>query len=770
MAIVAPTGVAAINAGGVTIHSFFQLPFGPHIPESISSSQSVHKFNRERINLIKSLDLLVIDEISMVRADMLDAIDEVLRRYKDRTQPFGGVQLLMIGDLHQLSPVIKDEEWNLLKTYYDTVYFFGSHALQKTNPVRVELTHIYRQTDTTFIDLLNRIRENKLDKETLEALNQRYIPDFKPEDDEGYITLTTHNASAQTINAVKLEELAGKIRTFQAEITGEFPTYSYPTEQSLILKKGAQVMFVKNDPSREKLFYNGKIGQIIRITDEAIYVKCKGEYAEIEVGKSEWRNVKYALNPETKEIDEQIIGSFTQYPLKLAWAITIHKSQGLTFEKAIIDANESFAHGQVYVALSRCKSFEGMVLSTKIAMKSVKTDGTVAAYSRDANNNPPDNQQLSDAKIAFQRSLLFELFDFSDIKRTFFQLNRILEENAIIINAAILDNVKLIRDTAERDVYIVSDKFRGQLSRLISEEILPEENDEVQTRVKKASNYFSEKMEQFLFPEAKALVIETDNSAVKKTAGQALENFQKAIFVKSQCMKIAQEGFKTIKYLQAKANADIDFKALPESTGNPNIAVPKGVKHGKLYAALKSWRNDVASANDVLDYLVLPMKTIMELTEVLPTTLSQLAAIKGIGKTKVKQYGKTIIGIINNYCQENDIEIPEIKGESVSEAKFFKEKIDTKKASLDLFKSGKTIEEIASERGFTPATIEVHLIHFIETGELDIFQVYQPEKIDTIASYLTENKKATLGEVKNALDENITYAEIRATLKHLRIT
>ena len=202
MAIVAPTGVAAINAGGVTIHSFFQLPFGPHIPESISSSQSVHKFNRERINLIKSLDLLVIDEISMVRADMLDAIDEVLRRYKDRTQPFGGVQLLMIGDLHQLSPVIKDEEWNLLKTYYDTVYFFGSHALQKTNPVRVELTHIYRQTDTTFIDLLNRIRENKLDKETLEALNQRYIPDFKPEDDEGYITLTTHNASAQAINAV----------------------------------------------------------------------------------------------------------------------------------------------------------------------------------------------------------------------------------------------------------------------------------------------------------------------------------------------------------------------------------------------------------------------------------------------------------------------------------------------------------------------------------------------------------------------------------------
>ena len=769
MAIVAPTGVAAINAGGVTIHSFFQLPFGPHIPESIASSQSVHKFNRERINLIKSLDLLVIDEISMVRADMLDAIDEVLRRYKDRNQPFGGIQLLMIGDLHQLSPVIKDEEWNMLKNYYDTVYFFGSHALKKTNPVRIELTHIYRQTDTAFIDLLNRIRENKLDRETLEALNQRYIPNFKPADDEGYITLTTHNASAQTINSVKLEELDGKIRTFQAEISGEFPAFSYPTEQSLIIKKGAQVMFVKNDPSRDKLFYNGKIGQIIRITDEAIYVKCKGEYAEIEVGKAEWRNVKYVLNPETKEIDEQIIGSFTQYPLKLAWAITIHKSQGLTFEKAIIDANASFAHGQVYVALSRCKSFEGMVLSTKIGMTSVKTDGTVAAYSRDASNNVPDNEQLSAAKISFQKSLLFELFDFSDVKRTFFQLNRILEENAIIINPTILDSMKLIHDTAQNEVYIVSDKFKGQLSRIISEDVLPEESEEIQNRVRKAGTYFSEKIEQFLLPEVKALVIETDNSAVKKTAGQALEGLQKAVFIKSQCMKTALEEFKTIKYLQAKANADVDFKALTENSGNnENISVPKGTKHGKLYASLKSWRNEVASANDVLDYLVLPMKTIMELTEVLPTTLNQLATIKGIGKTKVKQYGKAIIGIINKYCQENDIEVPEIKGESVSEAKFLKEKTDTKKASLDLFRSGKTIEEIAAERGFTPATIEVHLTHFIETGELDIFSIYEPGKIDAIISYLNENKQAALGDAKTALGENYTYAEIRATLKYLR--
>ena len=770
MAIVAPTGVAAINAGGVTINSFFQLPFGPHIPESISSDRSVHKFNRERINLIKSLDLLVIDEISMVRADMLDAIDEVLRRYKDRNQPFGGLQLLMIGDLHQLAPVIKNEEWNMLKNYYETFYFFSSRALQQTNPVRIELTHIYRQSDTTFIDLLNRIRENKLDKETLEALNQRFIPNFKPADDEGYITLTTHNGSAQKINAEKLEELSEKTRTFEAEISGEFPTYSYPTEQSLVLKKGAQVMFVKNDASREKLYYNGKIGQINRITNDAIYVKCKGEYAEIEVEKTEWRNVKYALNPQTKEIDEQIIGSFIQYPLKLAWAITIHKSQGLTFEKAIIDANESFAHGQVYVALSRCKSFEGMVLSTKIALKSVKTDGTVAAYSRDASNNPPDDQQLADAKIAFQRSLLFELFDFSEIKRMFFQLNRNIEENAILINPAVLDSMRLIRETADDEIYTVGDKFKNQMARLFADGGLPEENEEIQTRVKKAATYFSDKIEQFLYPETQSLVIETDNAAIKKAAGQSLENLRRVVFVKSKCMKSSQEEFRTLKYLQTKANADIDFKAKTEApVTNKNIAVPKGVQHSQLYASLKTWRNGIAAEHDMLDYMVLPMKTITELTEVLPTTLEELKKIRGIGKAKINQYGTAIIEIIRDYCKDNDIDIitkPEVATHGKHEKS--NSKPDTKRLSFELFQSGKTVDEIAQERGFTRETIEVHLLHFIETSELDIFKLYPAEKVIPIMTFLTDNPKATLGEAKTGLGEDFTYPEIRATLKYLR--
>lgn len=763
MAIVAPTGVAAINAGGVTIHSFFQLPFGPRIPDAAQNNQSYQKFNRERINLIKSLDLLVIDEISMVRADVLDGIDEVLRRYKDHSQPFGGVQLLMIGDLHQLAPVIKDEEWNMLKAYYDTVFFFSSHALQRTDPVRIELTHIYRQSDTTFIDLLNRIRENKLDRETLEALNQRFIPDFKPADDEGYITLTTHNASAQQINSVKLEEIKGKLQNFEAEVSGDFPPYSFPTEQSLSLKVGAQVMFVKNDTSREKLYYNGKIGQISRISNEAIYVKCKGEYGEIEVGKMEWKNVKYVLNPQTKEIEEQVIGSFTQYPLKLAWAITIHKSQGLTFEKAIIDAKESFAHGQVYVALSRCKSFEGMVLSTQIGLTSVKTDGTVAAYSKDASNNPPDNLQLSNAKISFQKSLLFELFDFGEVKRTFFLLNRIVEENAVILNPAVLDAMKHIRETAEKDIYIVSEKFQSQLSRLISDDVLLEEIDEVQLRIKKATTYFFDKIEQFLYPEVIALPIETDNSAIKKSALSALENLQRAVFVKRACMKVSLDEFKTIKYLQAKANADIDFKARAESPSDKKVtSIPKDMKHGKLYGTLKAWRNGVAAENDVFDYMVLPMKTMLELVEILPTTLDQLVKIKGIGKAKAKQYGDTIIEMITTYCDQNHVEMPAF------EIRIKEQKPDSKKVSFDLFKSGKTIQEIAQERNVTVGTIEGHLLPFIETGEIEIFSVLSEEKMAPIIAYLADHKEMTISEAKLAFGENVSYFELRAVWRYLK--
>ncbi len=427
--VVAPTGVAAINAKGMTIHSMFQLPFGSFLPNQVNDPSRQRRFTRTKINLIKSLDLLIIDEISMVRSDLLDAIDDVLRRYKNPTQPFGGVQLLMIGDLHQLPPVVKDQEWDTLREHYQTPYFFGSLALQKTQTITIELKHIYRQSDRFFIDLLNKVRNNQLDTEVLKAINSRYIPNFKPTENDSYITLTSHNRVANEINQSRLKSINNPLYQFSAKIEKDFPRHIFPTEENLEFKVGAQVVFIKNDTSFEKRYYNGKIGKIIRISDGDIFVKCDDDESSILVSPVNWDNVKFSLDEKTKQVSEEIIGTFTQYPLKLAWAITIHKSQGLTFEKAIIDAQSAFAHGQVYVALSRCKSFEGIVLRSKIGFSSVKTDRVVRQYSDEASKNEPDEAALAKAKRDYQQVLLRELFDFQEIDRAAKGLNRVFMDN-----------------------------------------------------------------------------------------------------------------------------------------------------------------------------------------------------------------------------------------------------------------------------------------------------------------------------------------------------
>lgn len=422
MIVVAPTGVAAINAGGVTIHSFFQLPFGPYIvgqamERSEGSNRFSHKFSREKINIIRSMDLLVIDEVSMVRADLLDAINDMLCRYRDREKPFGGVQLLMIGDLQQLAPVVKEEEWSLLQAYYDSPFFFCSRALQAVPYVGIELTHVYRQSDEVFIGLLNKIRDNRADSETLRILNKRYISGFNPDDTEGYITLTTHNNQAQQINRRKLEQLEGREYVYMAEVKDDFPDYSFPTDQRLVLKKGAQVMFVKNDSSPEKRYYNGKIGRIVAISAENILIRCGDEKEAIQVTREEWTNTKYSIDADTQEISETVAGIFKQYPLKTAWAITIHKSQGLTFEKAIVDAASAFTHGQVYVALSRCKTLEGLVLGSPLRPEALINDRTVKQFTEQVEHNQPGESQLHDARREYYLQLLKELFDFTAVVR-----------------------------------------------------------------------------------------------------------------------------------------------------------------------------------------------------------------------------------------------------------------------------------------------------------------------------------------------------------------
>ena len=376
--VVAPTGVAAINARGVTIHSFFQLPFSPFVPGS--QSKTKFDFSREKRKIISSLDLLIIDEISMVRADLLDAIDTVLRRFRDRYQPFGGVQLLMIGDLGQLTPVVTAEDEHIINKYYDTPYFFGSKALANIDYITIQLDKIFRQQDHSFVDILNRVREGVPTDDDLNILNSKCNPSFVPEAKSGYIRLTTHNNKADKYNETRLAAIKEKSYTYKAEISGTFPDYSYPTSLDLTLKLGAQVMFIKNDVSGDHLYYNGKIGEVTYLDNEKIGITCIDEDNEIFVEPSEWENNKYIINTETNEIETEVLGVFRQFPLKLAWAITIHKSQGLTFDKAIIDAGGSFAPGQVYVALSRCRSLEGMVLATPINAYSVINDPAVASY------------------------------------------------------------------------------------------------------------------------------------------------------------------------------------------------------------------------------------------------------------------------------------------------------------------------------------------------------------------------------------------------------
>lgn len=775
MVIVAPTGVAAINAGGVTIHSFFQLPFGPYISESLGASekknhqgaqQHQRKFGKEKINLIRSLDLLVIDEISMVRADTLDGIDDVLKRYRDRSKPFGGVQLLMIGDLHQLSPVVKDEDWRILKDYYENLFFFNSKALKETSPISIELKHIYRQSDTFFIDILNKVRENNIDPQVLKQLNQRYIPDFNPRDEEGYITLTTHNNTAQQINEVKLASIKAAPHRFKATVIDDFPEYAYPTVLDLELKVNAQVMFVKNDSSRDKLFYNGKIGTVTKISKDIIYVKCPGDLHEIIVNPAEWQNIKYVLNPDTKEVEETVIGSFIQFPLKLAWAITIHKSQGLTFEKAIIDANSSFAHGQVYVALSRCKSFEGMVLRSPIGFNSVKTDGTVASYTRDAEKNAPGESHLTVSKISFQQNLLYELFDFRRIKSALFQCKKLGEEYHQVISLGFLENINELRQQTETSIFEVADKFKRQLNTQLIQQELPEENAELQERIKKACTYFSEKIEDIVNIGLSKVSFDADNKSVKKNIEEALENLKKEIFIKQSALKLCCKGFQTLAYLKTKANAEIDYDNLKKV--NPEVKAEikiSGVQHPELYQRIKAWRDTLASENNVPVYIVLPQKVLTELVNKLPSNFEELESIKGIGKTKIKQYGNELLIMIADYCEQKEVSQTPLQ----LLVKTRKEKVDTKKLSFDLYKSGKTIQEIAMERGLTLSTIETHLTHYIGTGEIDIFELIAKEKVENIRDYVLENKPSSMNDTKQAMGDSISYSEIRAVMKYMML-
>ncbi|TZF83862.1 AAA family ATPase [Pedobacter sp. BS3] len=509
MAVVAPTGVAAINAGGVTIHSFFQIPPGLFLPTTAggnslgdnavynsSSLLSKLRLNQSRLETLRELELLIIDEVSMVRADVLDAMDTILRHVRKRgSQPFGGVQVLYIGDLFQLPPVTRNVEWMMMQEYYQSPFFFDALVIKQAPPVYIELKKIYRQADDSFIRILNNIRNNCCNPADLEQLNTYYKPDFEPEDDANYITLTSHNHLADQINRKKLEKLPGEARKFEARVKGDFSENAYPADYTLTLKEGAQVMFIKNDKGEERRYYNGKIGIIKKILSEGdkILIHFPGEEDDFEMTTERWQNIRYNYSKENDAIDEEVLGTFTQYPIRLAWAITIHKSQGLTFDKAIIDAGASFAPGQVYVALSRLTSMNGLVLTSTIQAQSIQTDKRIVDFTR---NELPDEilqQTLEQEQLLYVQQSLLNAFDYSRFAAEI-EEHAGTYENRLLPDEEAAGNWLLSLQQAVENQKTVSEKFTGQLQNIIN--IAPVNYALLHERTASASAWFTQQLEQ----------------------------------------------------------------------------------------------------------------------------------------------------------------------------------------------------------------------------------------------------------------------------------
>ena len=757
MVIVAPTGVAAINAKGVTIHSFFQMPFGPILPNQIANtSNAQRKFSKTKIDIIKSLDLVIIDEISMVRADLLDGIDQVMRRYKNRNKVFGGAQILMIGDLQQLAPVVRPNEWSLLQSHYNTIYFFSSKAYQEANVVSIELKHIYRQKNEDFIKILNEIRTDTLSDMSAKILNKNYNPSFSPTKEEGYITLTTHNNRANLINESELNKLKIKSSFFKAEISGKFSENAYPNAERLELKVGAQVMFIKNDSSTDKRYYNGKIGIITAISKESVTVKCANEIDEIVTEKETWSNINYSINEETKAIKEEMIGAFSQIPLRLAWAITIHKSQGLTFEKAIIDAEASFAHGQTYVALSRCTSLEGLVLKTPITSSAIINDSTVSVFNESVEENHPDESVLNESEKHFQLNLISEILDYQPLLYPITRLIDVFYNNRTSIKGDVIDHLQTIKDDGIVALMKISNGFKNQLNTLSEDSVLPENSSQIQERFMKAITYFLNTTKNSIQKPLDTITFSTDNKAVKKDFSKQFDSLQEKLEEKLFALQKMTKGFKVQEYLKVRANAVLQKtepikKKKVASKRDPILALK-----------LRELRDGIAKSLEIAHFQIFTQETLYALCDDLPRTEKELLKVVGMGKTRVSKYGEEILEAIEVYCKENGINrLNEQKKE---------DKKPTKQISFELFKAGLSIKEISKERSLTAGTIENHLANYISSGDIDVLELIPLKRYKNI-----RNQVETAGEVKGLtalkekVDGSITYMELKMVLMSMEV-
>lgn len=707
--IVAPTGIAALNAGGVTIHSFFQLPFSSFIPEFVSeglvngtikfeSKETLKRhfhFNKTRQNLIRSVELLIIDEVSMLRADLLDAIDWTLRNVRRNNDPFGGVQVLFIGDLLQLPPVIKPEEWSLLQKHYRGIFFFNAHVFQEQAPVYIELDKIFRQDDQLFIDLLNHLRNNEITLEDQKLLEKYVNPHFDSTKEDGYITLTTHNSKADQLNATALNSLSEKSVIYSAEIKGDFPPHLFPLEKDTELKVGAQIMFIKNDISFEKNFYNGKMGVIKSLTSEEIEVFFKDEKRSIVVEKYEWNNIKYSLNEQSGEIEEETLGTFVHYPIKLAWAITIHKSQGLTFDKAVLDVSQVFAPGQAYVALSRLRSLSGLVLLKPLSMNGLINDQQVVSYS--SNKAPEDVMKLYlDRETArFIYTSLFQAFDWYDYttKWATFELGFKLQgpktekgkDKSWAANQ--LQTVQTTFDAAR--------KFQNQLTNIFSKEN-PDWNF-VHERVQAAYLYFFKPLDAQVYSIMKRRY---ELSKIKKTKqyNDELEELEQEV------VAVVHRLMKARLLMEAVANQ-------------------------------KPFTKETIKAPELTNYVIAKGQSIQQ----------ELRANRSMMDEMMEEEYTDVVQIV--------------KQKKVKEEKVVKK--DTYEITFELYEQGKTIEEIARERQLGVSTIEGHFAKLIRQEKIDIAAVLDPKRISEIEGYLEGTEGKTLGTIKDELGDKVSYSELK---------
>lgn len=781
MAIVAPTGVAAINAGGSTIHSFFQFPFAPFLPALKENNEHdfsknnlpVLKYNSQRLSIFRKLELLVIDEISMVRADLLDQIDATLRQTRKKWHlPFGGVQVMLIGDMHQLPPVVQQEEWKFLGAVYASPYFFDSLVIRSNKPVYIELEKIYRQKEQDFIDILNKVRNNQLDAKDFDLLNQHYNPKISKEFIQNNITLTTHNKKADDINSELLHAIAERPYKFKCKVEGSFGEKNFPAEEELVLKKGARVMFLKNNT--EKNYYNGKIGIVTFINEEKIKVKCEEDFAEIEVIRETWTNVNYTLNKQSKGLEEEIVGTFSQFPLRLAWAITIHKSQGLSFDKVIIDAEASFSAGQVYVALSRCRGLSGLTLSSKINSSVLFSDKNIQNFSASRQGPEEVAAIFSSSRIIYIKSLLINLFDYSDAHQGRQDLGGAIQAYRTKIHSAGLEwynNFSVRLD----NLYQVSTRFKNQLSGLIDASPNPERDETLQKRIKEAVSYFYTEVDALLSC-FKPMPAFTESKEAADEINNELQKLFEDLFTKSALLKACNQGFIMEEFLSAKLKIVFPPTKINVYENARNTASLAGVNHPDLYKQLLLLRDEICNEEHKPIYMVANTKTLKELTEFLPVTPDQLLKISGFGDARVEAYGDQFLRIIKNYLSEHNIEPDHSSFSSKKEKKKKKatepgvvkeEKKPSKEQTFELFKQGLSITEIAMLRKFAVTTLEGHLAAYVATGDIAIDKMVPRDKQSQILKALENFDKTTgLTAVKNALPNDISFSDIRYVLAH----